>query len=164
MNQDKANILFIGGPVDGKVYTVGNHQDRYAVQTIAPTPIDVDDLEDEPTPIEYHIYRREHIGTATAVYSVFIYGPMTVDDALQLLLTHYPGTEYAVMPLELTAENGAKGALIGEFHELCEVANEWHDPDDEDSVPSHTVQVPVRWTTIKAIYRRCVALLAKRRN
>lgn len=159
------NCLFIGGPADGKIIGVPEHERTFLVSTIEPTPIKLDDVHTvAPFPVEHHPYRREWIGTATAEHAVFIYGPMTIDTALQLLLRQYAGEAVAVMPLELTAENGAKGALIGEFHELCEVANEWYDPDDEDSVPSHTVQVPVRWTTIKAIYRRCVALLAKRRN
>ena len=49
-----------------------------------------------------------------------------------------------VMPRELTAENGAKGLLIGEFYEEIE-----HDEG--------TFKVAVEWTTIKEIYKKIVA-------
>ncbi len=50
------------------------------------------------------------------------------------------------LPLELTAENGAKALLTGEFHEIME---------DEDS-PGNPYIVPVRWITIKNIYKKIV--------
>tara|TARA_R110000764_G_scaffold72464_2_gene148608 strand:+ start:5240 stop:5542 length:303 start_codon:yes stop_codon:yes gene_type:complete len=49
-----------------------------------------------------------------------------------------------IMPRELTAENGAKGLLIGEFYEEIE-----HDEG--------TYKVAVEWTTIKDIYKKIVA-------
>jgi hypothetical protein len=53
-----------------------------------------------------------------------------------------------VMPRRLTAENGAKGLLIGEFHEtiICH---------DEDGEPCE-VKIPVEWDTIKQIYAKIV--------
>lgn len=53
-----------------------------------------------------------------------------------------------VMPCSLTAENGAKGLLIGEFF----YENEYEDEDGE----YHTQKIPLEWTTIKDIYKKIV--------
>ena len=67
------------------------------------------------------------------------------------LLAYDRGYRDAVgMPAALTAENGAKAALSGEFHESIEVP----DPEDDDSTLIESV--PVSWTTIKAIYAAAV--------
>lgn len=58
---------------------------------------------------------------------------------------------YVVMPASLTAENGAKGLLIGDFHfntELIIAGNE------------RLIHCTVPWDTIKAIYAKAVAGLA----
>jgi hypothetical protein len=85
---------------------------------------------------------------------------------------------YVLMPTRLTAENGAKGALSGEFKEsvqvtcpLCDGSGD--DPDFDGDPTEHggaclecngegTVaqNVPVSWDTIKDIYKAAVALLA----
>jgi len=63
-----------------------------------------------------------------------------------------------MLPDRLTAENGAKGLLIGEFSEPYEIACPacGFFPDDEcdvcDGSGSITVDVSVRWTTIKRIW------------
>ena len=73
-----------------------------------------------------------------------------------------------LMPRSLTAENGAKGALSGEFKEVIE--NPYHcrcgeGPDEceacfitEDNDISETISVVVSWTTIKEIYAAAVKL------
>ena len=71
-----------------------------------------------------------------------------------------------LMPRELTAENGAKALLIGEFFEEIEVYNpdycgcgEEDCPECDDvhgESPTYTRKVPVSWTTIKAIYAMAV--------
>lgn len=138
------NCLFIGGPADGKIIGVPEHERTFLIQTMEPTPIKLDDVRTvAPRPIEHHAYRREWIGTATAEHAVFIYGPMTIDDALQFLLKQYAGEAVAVMPLELTEEH----YFSDEFYE-----------------PVGTVRVLVSWNTIKAIYRRCVDLFSKART
>lgn len=53
-----------------------------------------------------------------------------------------------LMPRSLTAENGAKAALMGEFKIDIEIVYE----DDSDE----TIVVDVPWTTIKAIYAAAV--------
>lgn len=67
------------------------------------------------------------------------------------------------LPRSLTAENGAKALLIGEFHEICTMSCPECD-GDEDYGPcrvcnSHGYikkQVPVEWDTIKRIYDKIV--------
>ena len=77
---------------------------------------------------------------------------------------------YVVMPDRLTAENGAKALLIGEFTETIMLANPDHcgcgeegcdccrdSLDEPEELPQ---EVAVSWTTIKAIYAKCVEHLA----
>jgi len=59
---------------------------------------------------------------------------------------------YVLVPRELTAENGAKSALIGEFSETFDYMD---DKDDECQA-----EIPVSWTTIKAIHKKMVSLFA----
>jgi hypothetical protein len=75
--------------------------------------------------------------------------------------------QYILMPKELTAENGAKGLLIGEFSERFE----FNCPDclgeagfdcelcDGEGVYYHTFTVS--WTTIKDIYKMAVKHLSQ---
>lgn len=80
--------------------------------------------------------------------------------------------ELVLMPKELTAENGAKALLSGEFYEEFEVANPDYDPDcddpdgedydEETAEPDFvTEKVPVTWDTIKKIYKMCVEGLSQ---
>jgi hypothetical protein len=64
--------------------------------------------------------------------------------------------KWKLVPTELTAENGMKAALIGEFFEEVETL-------DEDGNP-HKMQVPVSWTTIKAIHRAMIAAVPNPAN
>jgi hypothetical protein len=71
------------------------------------------------------------------------------------------------LPRTLTAENGAKALLIGEFYETAQISC----PEcagDEDWGPCHSCnnhgvinqRVTIEWTTIKEIYKRIVEHLA----
>lgn len=51
-----------------------------------------------------------------------------------------------VMPKKLTAENGAKALLMGEFYETIVFHYEEGEP--------YEVKMPVEWSTIKAIYKK----------
>lgn len=72
------------------------------------------------------------------------------------------------MPESLTAENGAKGLLIGEFYSEIELDNPDHcgcgrcdcciEGLDEDA--TYVQRVPVSWSTIKDIYAMAVKHLA----
>ena len=88
-----------------------------------------------------------------------------IGDSISLL------PEHALMPRELTAENGAKRLLMGEFLEIIEAAcgeckglgfYEAGDSVEDCNVCAgsgyHNVEVPVHWSTIKAIYAKCVEL------
>jgi hypothetical protein len=70
---------------------------------------------------------------------------------------------YCVMPIALTAENGAKGLLSGEFFEQAEMTCPEcvDDCEDEncyicDGKLNYLQKVTVDWTTIKAIYKKSV--------
>lgn len=63
---------------------------------------------------------------------------------------------YALVPCKLTAENGAKSCMIGEFTEQTEISCPECFGDDEcetcDGSGMIEVTVPVSWTTIKDIW------------
>jgi len=68
-----------------------------------------------------------------------------------------------IMPHSLTAENGAKALLSGEFHETviipCSACEEnGYDELCEECTGAgeYALKVPVSWTTIKEIYRKVV--------
>lgn len=70
--------------------------------------------------------------------------------------------EKIIMPRELTAENGAKALLMGEFYQTvimpctdCDGEGYFDgDPCIEcDGAAEYTLKVPISWTTIKAIYK-----------
>ncbi|MPQ71458.1 hypothetical protein [Pseudomonas sp. MWU12-2323] len=69
---------------------------------------------------------------------------------------------YCLMPTSLTAENGAKGLLSGEFNVSREHdCHECAETDDDDCEVcgghgSYTQETPVGWDTIKDIYRKAV--------
>lgn len=74
------------------------------------------------------------------------------------------GHKAVVLPSELTAENGAKALLMGEFYEQVEQPcpnpfcnNECHICDGSGT---HTIHRIVEWRTIKAIYAKIVANMA----
>lgn len=70
---------------------------------------------------------------------------------------------YCVMPLKLTAENGAKGALSGEFHVtnriVCQscAGEGCEDCNDEGG---WNAEIPVSWDTIKRIHESAVEACA----
>ncbi|HCU0655031.1 TPA: hypothetical protein OUF52_002045 [Klebsiella quasipneumoniae] len=67
---------------------------------------------------------------------------------------------YVMVPMRLTAENGAKGALSGEFSETKFVNCTECFGDDEcetcDGSGKIEITVPVTWTTIKEIWAKGV--------
>lgn len=72
-----------------------------------------------------------------------------------------------MMPRHLTAENGAKAALMGEFIEWVdlpcpECADVGYEDDCHVCEGSEVVRQPVQvsWTTIKKIYDRAIEVLA----
>ncbi|MCJ0887913.1 DUF550 domain-containing protein [Klebsiella variicola] len=67
---------------------------------------------------------------------------------------------YVMVPMRLTAENGAKGALSGEFSETKFINCPKCFGDDEcetcDGIGRIEITVPVTWTTIKEIWAKGV--------
>jgi hypothetical protein len=74
-------------------------------------------------------------------------------------------SDKVIMPRELTAENGAKALMMGEFFETIQVAN----PDycDDETSPYNeepetlSDKVTISWTSIKGIYKKAVEHFAK---
>ena len=72
-----------------------------------------------------------------------------------------------VMPGELTAGNGAKKALMGEFFEEVKIFCPYCQDDDDYGCElcggkgQYTEKVPVSWATIERIYKRAVLLLGE---
>jgi len=60
-----------------------------------------------------------------------------------------------LMPKELTAENGAKALLIGEFFEPIEIDGSIL-LDEEGDPGMLKLEIPVTWATIKEIYAMAV--------
>lgn len=69
------------------------------------------------------------------------------------------------LPEKLTAENGAKALLIGEFFEKMKIDNpdycgcgncDWC-KEHSDTPETIFIDVPVSWTTIKSIYDKIVS-------
>ncbi|MEX2986867.1 hypothetical protein [Serratia fonticola] len=65
---------------------------------------------------------------------------------------------YKLVPAELTAENGAKASLIGEFTEVkfinCPECFGDAECESCDGSGRIKVEAPVTWTTIKAIWKK----------
>ncbi|EFJ5916920.1 DUF551 domain-containing protein [Escherichia coli] len=71
---------------------------------------------------------------------------------------------WVMVPKRLTAENGAKGALSGEFSETTFIScPECFGDDDCDTCDGSgriKIKVPVTWTTIKSIWDKGIAYFA----
>ncbi|ENT8854181.1 hypothetical protein MLV33_12065 [Escherichia coli] len=92
------------------------------------------------------------------------------DDTLyvraDLVNGNYPATPdgWVIVPKKLTAENGAKGVLSGEFSETTFIScPECFSDDDCDTCDGSgriEIKVPVTWTTIKSIWDKGIAHFA----
>lgn len=71
---------------------------------------------------------------------------------------------WVIVPKKLTAENGAKGVLSGEFSEKTFIScPECFGDDDCDTCDGSgriEIKVPVTWTTIKSIWDKGIAYFA----
>ncbi len=71
---------------------------------------------------------------------------------------------WVIVPKKLTAENGAKGVLSGEFSETTFIScPECFGDDDCDTCDGSgriEIKVPVTWTTIKSIWDKGIAHFA----
>ncbi|MFH2533781.1 hypothetical protein ABK696_24885 [Klebsiella pneumoniae] len=120
----------------------------------------------QPVPEKYNIgdATMRHIFTPTGMTNVS--DMQAVFDRVEAVLV---GMEqpapvvldgYVMVPLRLTAENGAKEALSGEFSETRFVNCPEYFGDDEcetcDGSGRIEITVPVTWTTIKAIWAKGV--------
>lgn len=89
-----------------------------------------------------------------------------VKAVLRRLAGNYPVTPdgWVMVPKRLTAENGAKGALSGEFSETTFISClECFGDDDCDTCDGSgriEIKVPVTWATIKSIWDKGIAYFA----
>lgn len=89
-----------------------------------------------------------------------------VKAVLRRLAGNYPVTPdgWVIVPKKLTAENGAKGVLSGEFSETTFIScPECFGDDDCDTCDGSgriEIKVPVTWTTIKSIWDKGIAYFA----
>ncbi|MCM7549555.1 hypothetical protein M8S01_12750 [Enterobacter hormaechei] len=70
---------------------------------------------------------------------------------------------YCIMPLKLTANNGAKGALCGEFHVHYRIVCQscvGEGCDDCNHTGGWDAEIPVSWDTIKRIHEAAVEACA----
>lgn len=108
------------------------------------------------------IYRSNENVQAVEVQSLTSINPapdlVSLQKKAESIIGNYPGIPdgYVMVPMRLTAENGAKGALSGEFSETKFVNCPECFGDDEcetcDGSGKIEITVPVTWTTIKAIW------------
>ena len=93
-----------------------------------------------------------------------------VKAVLRRLAGNYPVTPdgWVIVPKKLTAENGAKGVLSGEFSETTFIScPECFGDDDCDTCDGSgriEIKVPVTWTTIKSIWDKGIAHLQQNRR
>lgn len=116
----------------------------------------------QPAPEKYNIgdATMRHIFTPTGMTNVS--DMQAVFDRVEAVLVGMDQPApvvpdgYVLVPMRLTAENGAKGALSGEFSETKFVNCPECFGDDEcetcDGSGKIEITVPVTWTTIKAIW------------
>ncbi len=70
---------------------------------------------------------------------------------------------YCIMPLKLTADNGAKGALCGEFHVQYRIVCQscvGEGCEDCNHTGGWNAEIPVSWDTIKRIHESAVEACA----
>ena len=116
----------------------------------------------QPAPEKYNIgdATMRHIFTPTGMTNVS--DMQAVFDRVEAVLVGMDQPApvvpdgYVMLPMRLTAENGAKGALSGEFSETKFVNCPECFGDEEcetcDGSGKIEITVPVTWTTIKAIW------------
>lgn len=120
----------------------------------------------QPAPEKYNIgdATMRHIFTPTGMTNVS--DMQAVFDRVEAVLVGMDQPApvvpdgYVMVPMRLTAENGAKGALSGEFSETKFVNCPECFGDDEcetcDGSGKIEITVPVTWTTIKEIWAKGV--------
>ncbi len=107
-------------------------------------------------------------GVEDACHAAMLHGAKPVSQTYKLnkLSGNSPVTPdgWVMVPKRLTAENGAKGALSGEFSETTFIScPECFGDDDCDTCDGSgriEIKVPVTWTTIKSIWDKGIAYFA----
>lgn len=77
-----------------------------------------------------------------------------VADLIWSWIPVYLAEDSNTMPETLTAENGAKALLIGEFFEVIQSENEDSGESGLNDEEFLSRKVPISWTNIKSIYKK----------
>jgi hypothetical protein len=130
--------------------------------------------EEKPMPNPLSMYAVDAVAAITEVRgwnacrAAMLHGAKPVSQTYKLnkLSGNSPVTPdgWVMVPKRLTAENGAKGALSGEFSETTFIScPECFGDDDCDTCDGSgriEIKVPVTWTTIKSIWDKGIAYFA----
>lgn len=133
-----------------------NYQ-RQALYTAPPAPVPVpDSLADDIDSGDHPLLWSYNNGW-NACRAAMLQGAEPVRQTNKLL------DGYCVMPLKLTAENGAKGALCGEFHVQYRIVCQscvGEGCEDCNHTGGWNAEIPVSWDTIKRIHESAVEACA----
>ncbi|EHS9988323.1 hypothetical protein KV155_003442 [Escherichia coli] len=133
---------------------------------VVPDEIDVNDV---PRAVTYFKTHRDCYADGwNACHAAMLQGSQPVSQTYKLneLSGNSPVTPdgWVMVPKKLTAENGAKGVLSGEFSETTFIScPECFGDDDCDTCDGSgriEIKVPVTWTTIKSIWDKGIAHFA----
>ncbi|HIB5149015.1 TPA: hypothetical protein ACWW8N_000370 [Escherichia coli] len=130
--------------------------------------------EEKPMPNPLKMYAVDAVAAIAEVRgwnacrAAMLHGAEPVSQTYKLneLSGNYPVTPdgWVMVPKKLTAENGAKGVLSGEFSETTFIScPECFGDDDCDTCDGSgriEIKVPVTWTTIKSIWDKGIAYFA----
>ncbi|MGH33178.1 DUF550 domain-containing protein [Escherichia coli] len=138
----------------------------FANVTIQPEPVVPDEIEpDDSNTFDY-------VDGWNACRAAMLHGKSEQpQNAQQNIPENIPGGNspvtpdgWVIVPKKLTAENGAKGVLSGEFSETTFIScPECFGDDDCDTCDGSgriEIKVPVTWTTIKSIWDKGIAHFA----
>ena len=113
----------------------------------------------------YKTVKREYVICSECVFNID--DVCSMPDDIDITCTHdeiwAKDEDLVIMPKELTAENGAKALLMGEFFEevehdclRCDYLDEDDDCDFCDGSGMYYESTAISWTTIKEIYKMAV--------
>ncbi|HEI4115568.1 TPA: DUF550 domain-containing protein [Escherichia coli] len=133
-----------------------------------PTPVVPEEMYWQDAPVEGSSKAAAYATGWNACRAAMLHGTEPVRQTYKLneLSGNYPVTPdgWVMVPKRLTAENGAKGALSGEFSETTFIScPECFGDDDCDTCDGSgriEIKVPVTWTTIKSIWDKGIAYFA----
>ena len=147
-------------------YSPSFHEDAVPLYTTPPAPVSVPEWTNEQC-LEFLsiAFRHAEIKGDLELDDIRL-GVKMVNGSRAAMLQGADGNSpviqdgWVMVPVALTAENGAKACLLGEFSESTSISCPECFGDDEcetcDGSGTIKIKLPVSWTTIKAIWARGV--------